>query len=906
MRRTAPTTTNEHQSMKKSVSERLREDFLEFFKGLNHEIVPSSPVVPEGDPTLLFTNAGMNQFKDVLLGLEKRPYTRAASVQKCIRAGGKHNDLDEVGKDGRHLTFFEMLGNWSFGDYGKEEAILWAWQFVTGPLGLNPERLYVSVYRDDDESFAIWQNIVGLDSARIVRLGNVEEGDEENFWSMGPTGPCGRCTEIYYDHHPEAGPVAWEPGFDEERFVEIWNLVFMESDRAEDGSVKPLPMLSVDTGMGLDRVAAILEEVDNVFQTSIFASVIEKTHQLLTGNKLSSQEIDKLDTFVEYCVIADHVRSVTFSVCDGATFSNEGRGYVLRRILRRAVRHGRNLGFDQPFLHRVMDAVVETFGPVYPELRLKHHEAATIIRAEEERFFSTLDRGLALFDEVANKTIASKVRQIDGSAVFKLYDTFGFPPDLTEILAQERGLTIDHEGYDAAMVRQRERSRAADARHTATEEWTIINDGAADSFIGYNELHARTQVLRFRTDPATERIEVCLRDTPFYAESGGQVGDCGQIETEDGSIRLTVESTVKTTAGLTHICRLLEGDVSANNFRKDVIATVDAVARAKTAANHTATHLLHAALHTHVSSNAFQAGSLVAVDRLRFDFSHDGPVSPEQLRAIERTVNGEISANHAVVVREDVPLSEAEKLGAMMMFGEKYGAYVRVVDIDGRSLELCGGTHVPTTGAIAYFRIVQESGVAAGVRRIEAVTGDVAFAQADNDRQLVERLARTLKTTPHEVEASVSRLLVELKDQERKLNQLAQLRARLVANDLADAHLLVGDVRTVSARVTIDQRDDLLRVADALRDRFDNRAFVALLAAELDGSAALVVVCSDDLTKDRRVKAGALIQQIAPIVGGRGGGRPNLAQAGGPDIAKIDAAIAQFHAVAEAALTTTD
>lgn len=876
----------------------LRTAYLEFFAAREHRVVPSSPVIPEGDPTLLFTNAGMNQFKDVLLGREKRDYVRAASVQKCIRAGGKHNDLDEVGKDGRHLTFFEMLGNWSFGDYFKEMSIVWAWEFVTDVIDLSPDRLYVSVYKDDDEAWDIWSKVVGISSSRLTRLGDIEAGDDENFWSMGPTGPCGPSSEIYYDNHPEEGEVPWAPGFDEERFVELWNLVFMQYNRDESGEMTPLPIQSVDTGMGLDRVAAVLANVDNVFQSGLFDAILQRIESLREPNQNRQRGVEELfesDDFVKFCVIADHIRTLTFSVCDGGTFSNEGRGYVLRRILRRAVRYGRQLGFDAPFLCDVLDAVRESFSSIYPELRIKGEEASTIIRNEEVRFFRTLDRGIALFEDVADTVSEDGGKQIPGDVVFKLYDTFGFPADLTEIMAEERGMSADIDGYNTAMEVQRERSRAADSRYVETGEWVILQEGAADQFIGYNVTSAETQILRYReSDQEGEQtIEVCLAQTPFYAESGGQVGDTGTIETLDGSVILSVIDTQKTPAGITHIARLDGGTLDSTALRGAVVAEVDAGRRALIRANHTATHLLHAALHNVVSDKAFQAGSLVDPNRLRFDFSYESPVRDEQLREIERQVNENIRANLPLRTHEDVPLEDAEEMGAMMMFGEKYGEHVRVIEIPGRSKELCGGIHVDQTGDIAYFRVISETGVAAGVRRIEAITNLRAFERAEQERHILKNLSQTLKSTPGSLEDRVQRLLDDQRELQRKLESLQAQRAGAASLDLLSAAENRDGLLVIAARVDVANRKGLLSMADELRDK-SNEPLVALLIAVLDDKPALLVVANEGATADFKIHAGNLVKSASAAVGGRGGGRPDMAQGGGDDIHAIEQAIDAF------------
>lgn len=876
----------------------LRTAYLEFFEAREHRVVPSSPVIPEGDPTLLFTNAGMNQFKDVLLGREKRDYVRAATVQKCIRAGGKHNDLDEVGKDGRHLTFFEMLGNWSFGDYFKEKSIIWAWEFVTNVIGLSPDRLYVSVYKDDDEAWDIWSKTVGLSSNRLTRLGDIEAGDDENFWSMGPTGPCGPSSEIYYDNHPEEGEVPWAPGFDEERFVELWNLVFMQYNRDESGEMTPLPIQSVDTGMGLDRVAAVLANVDNVFQSGLFDTILGRIESLREPDPSRQRSVNELfdsEDFVKFCVIADHIRTLTFSICDGGTFSNEGRGYVLRRILRRAVRYGRQLGFDAPFLCDVLAAVRESFSDIYPELRIKGEEAATIIRNEEARFFRTLDRGIALFEEVADTVEDDGGKEIPGDVVFKLYDTFGFPADLTEIMAEERGMSADIEGYDAAMEVQRNRSRSADSRYVESGEWVILQEGAADKFIGYNSTSAETKILRYRESEqdGETTFEICLAETPFYAESGGQVGDTGTIETLDGSVIFTVIDTQKTPAGITHIARLDGGTLDATVLSGAVVAEVDAARRTLIRANHTATHLLHAALHNVVSDKAFQAGSLVDPNRLRFDFSYESPVRDDQLREIERQVNENIQANLALHTHEDVPLEAAEKMGAMMMFGEKYGEHVRVIEIPGRSKELCGGIHVDRTGDISYFRITSETGVAAGVRRIEAITNKRAFERAESDRQTLKNLAQTLKSTPGALEDRVQRLLDDQRELQRKFDSLQAQQAGAASQNLLASAQNRDGLLVIATRLDVADRKGLLSMADELRDKAPG-PLVALLVTVLDDKPALLVVANDEATKGFKVHAGNLVKAASSAVGGRGGGRPDMAQGGGDDISAIDQAIDAF------------
>lgn len=869
----------------------LRSRYIAFFEERGHRFVPSSPVIPEGDPTLMFTNAGMNQFKDVLLGLEKRDYTRAVNAQKCIRAGGKHNDLDEVGRSARHLTFFEMLGNWSFGDYYKRESIEWAWDFVTKVLAFDPERIYISVYLDDDEAYDIWNKEIGLPPRQITRL-----GEEDNFWSMGPTGPCGPCSEIYYDHFPERGEAVWEEGFDDDRFMEIWNLVFMEFDRQEDGTMLQLPIKSVDTGMGLDRVSTILAGVNNVFHTEIFSNIFARTESERTGTPFPAQRASELygnENFEAYAVIADHIRTLTFSICDGGTFSNEGRGYVLRRILRRAVRHGRNLGFEAPFLYRIVPAVLESFAHVYPELRLKGNEAATIIEREEARFFRTLDRGIALFDSVADEASARADKTIAGDVIFQLYDTFGFPVDLTSIMAEERGLSLDMDGYHQAMETQRAKSRAADDRYANTGEWISLIDGVADTFVGYDSLEAQTKVLRYRAIPDTDgEFEICLQATPFYSESGGQVGDRGTLVFSSGELVFDVLDTKKTTAGITHRAQHAAGSID-EGITSALTASVDPMHRALTAANHTATHLLHAALHQHVSRDAFQAGSLVSAERLRFDFSYDSPLTAEQLQAIEDTVNAQIRQATPIQIRQDVPLADAEAMGAMMIFGEKYGERVRVVDIPGFSTELCGGTHVGNTADIGWCRITGENGVAAGVRRIEAVTNQGAYQLANQERHVLRTLSDRLRVPVTQLEDRIERMQADRRALERELDAAMKREAKFISTDLADNAKDVDGCKVVAAEVRVSDREGLLTLADQVRDRLGDYG-VALLVAKLDDKPALLVVATEKATKEKGIHAGKLVNVAAAAVGGKGGGRPTLAQAGGTDASALPKAVEAF------------
>lgn len=881
----------------------LRARFLSYFEDRDHAVVASSPVVPIGDPTLLFTNAGMNQFKDLLLGNEHRDYKRATSVQKCIRAGGKHNDLDEVGRDGRHLTFFEMLGNWSFGDYYKKDAIVWAWDFVTNVMKLDTDRLYVTVYKDDDESAAIWVDEVGLDARRVLRLGDVDQGDEENFWSMGPTGPCGPCTEIFFDFHPDDGEVVWEDGFDEHRLVEIWNLVFMEYNRNDEGEFSPLPQKGVDTGMGLDRAAMVLADTDNIFQTELFLPIVRTTLELLgESTDQDWQAFFRGDRFTNFAVIADHSRTVTFALVDGARFSNEGRGSVLRSILRRAVRFGRQLGFDGPFVHKVSKAVVEHFGGAYPEIAAMGDRAAELIRLEEERFFRTIDRGIELFDDVAEKLAETNETEITGEVVFKLHATFGFPPDLTQVMADERGLTLDLDGYRTAWAEHQKVSGGKDmyADAAGVGEWVTVSDGEHSEFVGYDRDSTSTEVRKYRTLKDDGRFEVILSRTPFYAESGGQVADTGKIL--GAEFQLDVSDTQKGGMGWVHTCTLSQGVFDERTAGGPITARIDTDRRRLIESNHTATHLLHEALHNVVSEEAFQAGSLVAPDRLRFDFNHGSPVSQAQLDEIEERVNRFIAEGHDVVIHENVDRDTAvNEMGAMAIFGEKYGDDVRVVQIvDSPSVELCGGTHVPNTNTIGLFRITGESGVAAGIRRIEALSNAGALAAYNEERGLVQELTQLLKTEPHHLIDKAKALAEERAELQRRVDQLSQKLAVQESGNIVDDAEDVDGVKVIAKKIDVQTRDEMLKYADSLRDKLGTG--VVLLAAAIDDKPALLCLVTDDAFKSRGIKAGDLINEAASHVGGRGGGRPTLAQAGGSDLSGIPAAVDSFAGIVRAAL----
>ena len=879
--------------------DQIRERYLRFFEEQDHRVVASSPVVPLQDPTLLFTNAGMNQFKDLLLGNEVRDYTRAASVQKCIRAGGKHNDLDEVGRDGRHLTFFEMLGNWSFGDYYKKDSIHWAWKFVTQILDLDPDRLYVSTYKDDDEAYDIWHDEIGIPDSHLARQGDVEAGNEENFWSMGDTGPCGPCTELFYDLKPELGPVTFEEGaFDEDRVVEFWNIVFMEFNRDSDGVFHELAMKSVDTGMGLDRMAMIKAGQDNVFKSSLFSPILLATASMLGHEVSDVAEIYGQNDFSDYCVIADHIRSVTFSLCDGAKFANTGRGSVLRSILRRAMRHGQKLGFEGPFLHELAHVVVEHYGKTYPELS---GDAARLIKVEEERFLRTLSKGLTRFESHLKERGDAGFTDLEPGVVADLHTTYGFPWDMTRIMAQDAGFTVDEDAVRGHMESHILASKGAKTVDVVgVGDWTTVTEGSADGFT-YAETSLTTHLRKVRS-LGEGNFQVTLANTPFYAESGGQGGDTGTIRAADGSFTLEVTDTQKAPIGRVHTCTLTEGTLEPGTSTVDVVAEIDTARRARISYNHTATHLLHAALHAYVSEEATQAGSMVAPEKLRFDFAHDTALTPEQLADVESWVNAQIRAAHDVVIHEDVPSDVATgEMGAMALFGEKYGDLVRVVDIPGASsVELCGGTHVRNTAEINLFRITSESSVSAGTRRVEAVTHSDAHALFQADRDLIAELASALRVDAAAVLDRARVVINERADLDRQVQKLTQRLAHLEVDELVAAAAEINGVKVLAQKISVDTRDAMLAYADQLKTKLDQG--IILLAAELDGKAALLCLVTDATFKAHKIKAGDLINAAATHIGGRGGGRPTLAQAGGSNPAGLQDAVDAFEQIARDAL----
>ncbi|MGE5167127.1 MAG: alanine--tRNA ligase [Deltaproteobacteria bacterium] len=867
-------------------SAQIRQTFLDFFRERGHTIVSSAPLVPGNDPTLLFTNSGMVQFKNVFLGSEKLPYVRAADVQSCLRAGGKHNDLDSVGYTARHHTFFEMLGNWSFGDYFKNEAIHWAWELLTDVYKLPKERLLVTVYHTDDEAFDIWHKEIGLPKERIVRIGDNKGAPyaSDNFWQMADTGPCGPCTEIFYDHGPgiPGGPPG-SPDEDGDRFIEIWNLVFMQFDRAADGTLSKLPAPCVDTGMGLERLAAVLQHVHSNYEIDLFQRLIKKAAELTGTKDLENKSLR---------VIADHIRACSFLIVDGVLPSNEGRGYVLRRIIRRALRHGYILGQKQPFFHKLVPTLVAEMGDAYPELVAKQTTVEMALFAEEERFGETLENGMKVFDEIA----ARSGKSIPGADAFRLYDTYGFPVDLTADIARERGLTVDMEGFEKAMNAQRERARAASQFETkASISADLVQRLKPTQFLGYGALDADAlnvigivrdgrEVEELRDD---DEAMLILDATPFYAESGGQVGDTGELSNADG--RFIVADTIKL-AGAFH------GHVgrwSGKPLRigAPLAGSVDAARRQSTVLNHSATHLLHAALRQVLGEHVAQKGSLVAPDRLRFDFSHFKPVSHEELRKIEDIVNAEVRRNVAAEVH-DMAYQEAIDFGAMALFGEKYGDRVRVLRMGDFSTELCGGTHVARTGDIGLFKIVSESGVAAGIRRIEALTGEGALAHVVDEEKRLAEIAHLLSAGGGDATEKLRQVLDRQKKLERELDAIKTKAASAAAGDLAASAQDVAGIKVIAARLDGADAKTLRESVDAFKQKLGD--CVVLLAGGADGKIALIAGVNGKALG--KIKAGELVAHVAGQIGGKGGGRPDMAQGGGEDSPKLAAALAEVSA----------
>jgi alanyl-tRNA synthetase len=874
----------------------IRARFLRYFEEHGHQVVASSSLIPHNDPTLLFTNAGMNQFKDCFLGNEKRPYVRAASVQKCVRAGGKHNDLENVGRTARHHTFFEMLGNFSFGDYFKKEAIALAWEFLTEELKLDTERLYVTVYEDDDEAAEIWHTQEGVPRERIYRF-----GEADNFWSMGDTGPCGPCSEIFWDNGPGVGCGKPEcaVGCDCDRYMEIWNNVFMQFDRSADGTLNPLPKPSVDTGMGLERISAVLQRVTSNYETDGIRRILDYIAELAGHAYGENEERD-----ISMRVIADHSRAAAFLIADGVLPSNEGRGYVLRRIMRRAMRHAKMLGFEEPVLYKTAGFVLDSMAQAYPEEAKRKAFVAKVITNEEERFIQTLGNGLKILNEEVAKLKQQGSSEIPGDVVFKLYDTFGFPVDLTADIVEKDGYTVDQAGFERCMEEQRRQARehwkGSGEEGIAAIYKQLAEEGLVTEFSGYDKTEDFGSVVAIlkdgkRVDRAEsgDKVEVFTSITPFYGESGGQSGDTG-IMKNDG-MRARVVNAVRVLPELiSHISEIESGNLRVGD---NVELHINAEARQAACLNHSATHILQAVLGRILGDHVEQAGSLVTPERLRFDFTHFSALSKEELKQVEDEVNRCIRANRGVTTKV-METEEAVAAGAKALFGEKYADKVRVVQMGDISMELCGGTHVSASGDIGLFKIVQESGIAAGVRRIEAVTGEKALEEVYRRQKMVDDMAALVKTEPNRLQQRIKKLVEQQRELEREIETLQDRLEAERAAEMADNTIKVGDVDLLIARLDGLDGKKLREQCDKLRDRLHSGVIV--LAGANDNKAALLVAVSKDLTP--RIKAGDIIKPLAEMVGGRGGGRPDLAQAGGADVGAIDPMLEKAPQVIEQAL----
>ncbi len=876
-------------------SNQIRESFIKFFEQHGHKFVRSSSVVPYDDPTLLFTNAGMNQFKNIFLGLEQRDYKRAANTQKCIRVSGKHNDLEEVGKDTYHHTFFEMLGNWSFGDYYKKEAIAWAWELLTEVWKLPKDKLYATVFREDDEAEKLWKQVTDIRKNQVLRF-----DEKDNFWEMGEVGPCGPCSEIHIDLGPERCDKKHIKGHQCQvnggcaRFIELWNLVFIQYNREDDGSLKELPAKHVDTGMGFERTVAVLQGVGSNYDTDLFRPIINHI------SEISGKAYGKNNDGVAHRVIADHVRALTFAIADGALPSNEGRGYVLRRILRRAARFARKLDLHEPIIYKLVPTVVDVMGDAFPEIKEKHQYIASVIKSEEERFNVTLDRGIELFEKMAAELISRKISKIPGTEAFRLYDTYGFPLDLTRLMAEEKNLTIDEHGFQTEMEQQRERSRSAGKFDYEIdinfEEWEKTSTGADSRFLGYEMLEADATIRLLKRKE--DYIYLVLDQTPFYGEAGGQVGDQGEIELT--GLVLNVENTIRFADKIIHIAR---------GFLPDPLPTRSVKTRVKrdqrmsTARNHTATHLLQAALRQVLGKHVQQSGSLVTPFRLRFDLTHFERISADQLTKIERMVNEKIWENIPLQIFHS-SFDEARKLGAMALFGEKYGDRVRVIKIDDFSLELCGGTHVSATGQIGMFRIVSESSVAAGIRRIEAVTGEEAYRRSLEDRAIIDSLTDELNSPASELTDRVKTLMEHNKALEKELQQMRVQSAHLEIDQWIKQAKQLDGFNLVVKQVKSNSVDELKQLGDALRERLETG--VGVLGMILDGKINFLCVITDDLIKQKNLKAGDIVKEIAAMAGGSGGGKPHMALAGAKELDKFESSLSEVETIVRKKIQTSN
>jgi len=862
-------------------SQEIRQSFIDFFIKKNHTYVPSSPVVPLDDPTLLFTNAGMNQFKDVLLGKGNRNYSRAVNSQKCIRVSGKHNDLEEVGHDTYHHTFFEMLGNWSFGDYYKEEAIIWAWELLTNIWNIPKDKLYATVFRDDDDAAKLWKKVTDINPERVLYF-----DEKDNFWEMGDTGPCGPCSEIHIDQGAafcDKQDVKHDCGVNGEcgRYIELWNLVFVQYNRDNAGELHPLPQKHVDTGAGFERLVAVLQDKKSNYETDIFTPLIEKI------NEISNSTYSTSDQKSAYHVIADHVRMLTYSIADGGTPGNEGRDYVIRRILRRAARYGRKLNMHQPFIYRLVPTVNQILGESFQisEERLAH--VGTVIRSEEEHFNRTLDRGLDIFEGIKTDLKNKKEIVVPGEEIFKLYDTYGFPVDLTRTLAEEEGFKLDEAGFEKKMDAQKDRARKAAKFQTneiPADSWIILSEEDQSNFVGYTEDAIETHLLRYASHE--NQLHLILKDTPFYAEAGGQIGDIGIIALE--GFELAVSDTQRDGDDILHICPLPDNFVVKSDR---VVAQISIEKRRETEKNHTATHLLHAALRNTLGSHVQQAGSLVATDRLRFDFNHYSKVNTEQITEIENQVNSKIQDDIALEIAQD-SFDSAHEKGAMALFGEKYGDIVRTVRVSDYSFELCGGTHVKRTGQIGPFTIIYEGSIAAGVRRIEAITGRTAIHYFQNIRNQLGEISDIMSGGEQELTQKIKELVNSKKEIEKELNKVSSQVLSQGIEDILTKKETINGIDIIIYPIKDSDMDQLKEIGDQIRNKTDNT--IAVLGTIKGNKINFVCIVTDDLIQNKGLKAGDLVKKIAKIAGGGGGGRPHMATAGGKDISKFDDAMAEI------------
>ena len=854
-------------------SSQIREQFIKFFEDRGHKFVPSAPVVPADDPTLLFTNAGMNQFKPLFLGTEKRNYTRAVNSQKCIRVSGKHNDLEEVGNDNYHHTFFEMLGNWSFGDYYKGEAIQWAWELFTGVWGLPKDRLFATVYSDDDEAERLWKKVTDIQPDHVLRF-----GEKDNFWEMGDTGPCGPSSEIHIDLTANGDGLNLVNAGTQD-VIELWNLVFIQYNRQPDRSLKELPAKHVDTGAGFERIARVLQERNSNYDIDLFQEIIKSIEVLSNKNYSDTQ------SQAPFRVIADHARMLAFSITDGAIPGNEGRGYVLRRILRRASLYGRKLEMHEPFIYKVISSIVSAMGSAFPELRTRQEFVERVVKTEEENFNSTLDRGLEVFETMASKILKKGEKTLPGSEVFKLYDTFGFPLDMTRLLAVERQLGVDERGFAQTMAEQKRRSRDEGKKIFVDNEltWNILGKHRASAFVGYESLEAEGRLIKFHSD--SKHLKLVFDTTPFYAEAGGQVGDKGQININNRII--DVWDTQRVGDDIVHFA----DDTGEVDLGPDMTAIlqVSPVYRQSIVKNHSATHLLHASLRKVLGDHVHQAGSVVDSTRLRFDFTHFEKISDEQLDSIEGLVREHIFKNLALQHHRNIAISEAKKMGALSFFGDKYGEVVNVVQFGEFSKEFCGGTHAKTTGEIGLFKIVSESGIAAGVRRVEAITGDAASDFLKTEHWINQRLKDLLNCQTDDVVDRLEQLLARKKDLEKEVADAQRGLATLKVEDLVSHAIQVDGVKVVSSRLDIPSNVELKEIGDLLRSKLVSG--VGLLASVVNGSVSMVCVVTDDLIHSRKLHAGNLVKEVAKMAGGTGGGRPHLATAGAKNPEAVDDAL---------------